>query len=334
MTQSNTGDLLRWVLGAALVGGAARGTYNLYRQLAPKRTLRKDDELYNPEIELPVHMTPAQYKRFQELRSEKLGSAWNPTLYTLGAIGGGMAGWRGVSALIHRARKRRLNQQLDEARKRLDQLADIERPRDDDEKTAAVWEWLDKHAEEKTALSVPAWAGALGRAVRDAARKGVARGRTASQAVAARTPEVVKDNPYLSGAVGVGGLATVGSALPGVRAIGDASSRAATGIGSAAATMVGTPLRRALVYTLGPVAAISLLVGLSQGRRQGAQVPERAELKAFRRQVRREEGSATPHFRPRPIVRGKRQDTAADQSGPRRIGITTSYDEVTDDDED
>lgn len=153
----DTHAALRWLLGSALIGGGLRAGVSLASRLgaAPSVKLRGESDLYDPEIEIPVDVTPEQMKRYEELAGPvamRKAAAWDNTTKALSAVAGGYAGWELVSALIRRRRKSELDDQLKGVQ---DQLAGLtttglpEVPSQDlkGAKLAAAWDFLDIAAE-------------------------------------------------------------------------------------------------------------------------------------------------------------------------------------------
>jgi hypothetical protein len=102
-----------------------------------------------------------------------------------------------------------------------------------------------------------------------------------------------------------GGAALAASPfVPGVRGLvsggGDAVAGAAKGIGKS----VGSPIGRAAVSVLGPVAVLSLLYGLSKGMDSTKDKSKQlAEIKALRAGIRKREIEEQPYYALQPSIK-------------------------------
>lgn len=320
-------DLLRIILGAGLVGASARGAYHLGNNLFGKKTWKEEDDLYDPEVEIPVRMSPAEYQRYQELLAARqkpaktAASAWDPTLKALAGVGGGLAGWAVASKLIHSLRQRKINKELEQARQELASMADPEEyqlpadPSQEQIKSAAAWDWLDVMAERYT-QTVPR--------LIDEAKQGLTK-EAAIGGLLRRLGKTISKHPAESAAVGIGGAAVLGPSIPilgrSIRGIGEA----AKDVAGAATSVVGKPVLNTLIATLGPVAALSMLYGLHKGySRRSKETQRYVDLAALRKKVREQEAKQTPYFRARPVVTEDEPETKPRRE-PLRLGVNQTY---------
>jgi hypothetical protein len=78
-----------------------------------------------------------------------------------------------------------------------------------------------------------------------------------------------------------------------------------------------------LAATLGPIAAMSLLLGLHKGYSEFKGTSERSmENKALRKKIREEESKKTPYFKLRPYVKG---EAPPPRRQPDEAGLLTTY---------
>lgn len=317
-TAMDTATLLKWMLGAALVGGGARAAFGVGRNLMPSAHANDVDELVDESVTVPVDVTPEQYEEYRRRQSQmgldKQGSdkeaAWyDNIIYTLGAAGGLGLGWMGVSQVMKKLRNARLNAELKRVRQELSSLTDTpsqlpEDPQEEDLQKAAAYDWLEDMAEkvvggsQKTAKFGLGRLGALGKKLRRPAAWGLAAA------------------PAASLAAGGGYAAYKGLTEPG----------AGKGVVSGAAGIFGEPFLQILGATLGPVAALvgihSLVKGYNASRSSSEQ---QAKLKQFRRQIYGRESRKTPHVRLVPRVKAKKEEEEEQQQDPNRLGLNVSY---------
>jgi hypothetical protein len=388
----DTMKLLRWLLGGALIGAGTRSAFGLYNQLSGEESLSPRDDLYDPEIEIPVEMSPAQMEAYRRSKvrlpkeTGKVASAWDTTVNTLGVVGGAGLGWALASKVLESMKKRRLQKQLEDAQKELAQIVEMQPPEVVDEKTAnlrALWDLVDSMAGaggEKTAgfrrllnrlgtTSLPRQVSTrhsfnpsgtnLGASIShprqfstrigprdipeptptdlggDTAAAGSGIAEKLRQIMdrlgtgASGTGKFVVDHPVAT-ALGGGAAAAGASMIPGVSNV---INRAGTGITNAvtsAAGVAGSPVLYGLISVLGPVAALSLLMGLYKGNEaQKAMDKTRVDTGALRKQIREQEAAETPYFKLTPVQ--KKQKATTEKITDPQIQKFRGYTDVDED---
>lgn len=307
-TAADTKDILRWLLGSALIGAGARTSVSLYNNLTAPPPLKASDQLYDPEIEIPIDFTPEQMAKYKALSSpaaKKTAAAWDNTLAALTMTGGGALGWSLAHAMIRRQKEKALDARLQKLR---DELAQLSQPEiasvagPDAPKLAAAQDFFhiaaeryQKHIKEaavpRQILDLVAKAKRLG-------GQGLQKGKDTWQGM----------DPMMKVlAAGGAGLAAA-PLLPGVRHITGGVGDVATGGVLEGLKTVGRPIGYGAAATLGPVAALGALYALYKGYETAEKDdPQTKELKALREAIREREIEERPYFKLTPRV----QESAA-----------------------
>lgn len=342
-TAIETSDFLKWILGAALVGGGTRALFGLANQISPFESGVTPGDVSNEEVTVPVNLTQQQMARYRQLEkqhglkgaSEKTAGPWDNFYYTLGGMGGAGLGWWLASKIMKRMKDHRLSKELKKTRDELATLSDMPMSDEEDEfdgqevtageKTAVIRDWLHNVALnevghhddwEKTA----GIRDALGRLAQKI-RGGVGgAGDWLSQRATGRG--IHRNFPLVAGAGLTGGLGAaylapgIGSAIS---RMGDAASGIAGGVGKS----VLKPIGYTAAAVLGPIAALfgvmSFMRSLKKGR--GAS-RKRQELKELRRQFRRGEAIESPYVRLKARQAKKKKE---EEGGPVDVGLNTAY---------
>jgi len=307
-------ELLKWVLGAALVGGGARAAFGLGRRFMPSaQTFGDAEDLVDEAVTVPVDVTPEQMEEYRRRRalsgvdkeaSDKSAAWYDNMLYTLGAAGGLGLGWMTVSQIMKRIRNARLNAELRRVRQELSDLTGTppqlpEKPEEEDLEKAAAYDWLEDMAEKVVGDRVKV------------AGLGSVLGRAASSGGAA----ALRAWPLLPLAAG-GYLTYKGMTQPG----------AGKGVVSGVGGFFGEPIVKILGAVLGPVAALVGLHSLMKGYRAArSSSTEQAKLKQFRRQIYGREARRTPHVRLVPRTVAKKEEEEEEVRSPERLGLNTTY---------
>lgn len=303
-------ELLRWLLGSAAVGATARlGLATANQEFGKRDPLKPESDLYDPSIDIPIKMSPAQHKKYLELKARAGGpdklASWDNSVAAATMVGGSALGWHVVNKLIERQRKRQLAKELQGVRDELTGLTLGTPP--ENKKVAAIWEMLDRASDHHLQARGVKVAGKVDYGVRLAklfARRG-AKSKTGQQIEASlkKMRKLIEANPARALAVG-GTAGLVGlSALPGTRELVNKAGEGVAGGAGTAAKGVLSPLGHGAAAVLGPIATLGLLYGLSKGYTQlSSQNPRKLELAAMRRRIREEESHATPYFELRPEV--------------------------------
>ena len=334
-TALETSELLKWLLGSALIGGGARMAFGLGKDITGQPSVEvSDSNMANTSVDVPVNMTPNQFKRYQASRkqfgldkisTEKTAGPWDNALYTLGGIGGGATGWWLMSKVLRKMRNSSLDSELNRVRGELKRLtgtdhkvpdleneeaADMESPiKTSSIKTAAVAEWLDYTADQYISLACPSE-------------------KRAGLADILANPGVSRKLPLLAGGAGLAALG-VGSMVPGVRKIPNAIGGATFGTASNAASSALKPLGYGMASVLGPIAAIFLVSNLMKGygaSRDSSE--ERAKLKQLQKSLRRSESRQQPLINLVPRVTdgpSKADKQESESTSPNRLGLNTTY---------
>jgi hypothetical protein len=295
---------LRWLLGAALVGGGLRTAVSVAHGLnaAPTVPVRAHTDLYDPEIDIPVDMTPEQMKRYKDLQANPgKTAAWDTTINTLAGVGGGLAGWNLVDSFVKTRRRKALDAKILALKKQLSDLGATDAPDvipgdDDSAKMAAAWDVLEIMASRYEAyVAGNPEAQTFLRAEKNAVVNEILEGAVnAGKALHGLDPMT----KVLAG----GGTAIAGVPfIPGVRSAMDtAGSRftsALSGVGKAALK----PALYGAIAALGPIAMLSALYGLNRGFSTAKERdPKLNDLKAIRAQIREREIAETPYFKLEP----------------------------------
>lgn len=307
----DSGAALRWLLGGLLVGGSTRAGVSLAHTLgtAPSVKLRKNTDLYDPAVDIPVDMTPEQLARYEELQAPQAqakAAAWNSTVNTVAGVAGGMAGWNLVDTMVKRRRRAKLDAELEGLHAELAAMstqipAELDPSLAGTAKAAAAWDFLEIAAQRyvdhhkdpeiavlrKTAAGVLDRLGALGTQAVDKA-KGLG---TAAMGVDPLTQLLI------------GGGAAIGAApfVPGIRNTLESAGEGITGAVQGLGKAVAKPVGHGIAQILGPIAALSLGYGATRGFSATAERDKRIQdLKAMREQIRKQEIAEQPYFRLKP----------------------------------
>lgn len=296
-TSAEAKDILKWLLGSALIGAGARTSVSLYHNIAGRDPLSPGEHLYDPEIEIPVDVTPEQMAKYKALRSpkaKKVAAAWDNTLAALTMTGGGALGWSLAHAVIRRAKERALDNRLKKLRGELARLSQpeirAEGLTDDAIKQAAAEDFFHIAAERyqrhvKEAGPAQKVLDLLAKA------KGSAVGTWQGM------------DPMTKVLAGGGAGLAAAPLIPGVRHIAKGVGDTATGGALAGLKTVGRPIGYGAAATLGPVAALAALYALYKGYESAEKDdPQAAELKALREAVREREIEERPYFKLTPRV--------------------------------
>lgn len=296
-TSAEARDILKWLLGSALIGAGARSSVSLYHNIAGKDPLSPGEHLYDPEIEIPVDVTPEQMAKYKALRSpkaKKIAAAWDNTLAALTMTGGGALGWSLAHAMIRRQKEQALDTRLKKLRGELARLSQpeihAEGLGDEAIKQAAAEDFFHIAAERyqlhiKEAGASQKILELLGKAGTSA--KGTWQGMDPMMKVLA---------------AGGTGLAAA-PLVPGVRHVAKGVGDTATGGALAGLKTIGHPIGYGAAATLGPVAALGALYALYKGYESAEKDdPQAAELKALREAVRQREIEERPYFKLTPRV--------------------------------
>ena len=308
----DTQTALQWLLGAAMVGGGLRAGVSLAHSLgqAPAVKLRDSSDLYDPEIEMPVDMTPAQFQKFKELTAQGTkgsvkAAAWDSTFNVVAGVGGGLAGWYVLNAMIKRRREKKVNQELDDLRTQLTALTgkvpDLADPLDPrGMKAAAAWDFLEIAAQryvthvkgspenQVVIQGLRKTAGILDKILAGAKNVGA---------------RVSALDPLTKALLGGGAAVAAAPLVPGVSDTIDAVGQGVTNAAGGTAKAIMRPVGYGLASTLGPVAAVSLLYGLHKGFQSSKDRNKRiADLKAIRDAIRDQEIKEQPYFKLTPRV--------------------------------
>lgn len=296
-TAAEARDILKWLLGSALIGAGARSSVSLYHNIAGRDPLSPGEHLYDPEIEIPVDVTPEQMAKYKALRSpkaKKVAAAWDNTLAALTMTGGGALGWSLAHAVIRRAKERALDNRLKKLRGELARLSQpeihAEGLTDDAIKQAAAEDFFHIAAERYQ------------RHVKEAgpAQKVLELLAKAKGSAVGTWQGLDPMTKVL--AAGGAGLAAA-PLIPGVRHVAKGVGDTATGGALAGLKTVGRPIGYGAAATLGPVAALGALYALYKGYESAEKDdPQAAELKALREAVREREIEERPYFKLTPRV--------------------------------
>lgn len=312
-------DLLKWLLGAALVGGGLRAGVGLTRQLGGSQTvLKPKSDVSSNVVDVPIDVSPEQMDRYQQSRKryglDKEAGAWDNTLYTLAALGGGAGGWALASGILEKIRKQRLDSQLSNLRGELSGLVGRRPTEDEEDAKVAAWDFLELAAKEYAEGSEKnaGFGSTIMGKLRDAAEglKGFAKSNPATAAL--------------------GGGAIAATAVPGTSHIISRAGDVVSGAGKGVSNLVTGPVSNAMIYGLGPIAALSLLYGLRRGyKADSAGSTERAKLKALREKIRKDESKEKPTFRLVPRVRrGEVSSRSPQRTGTEEtMDLNSSYSE-------
>jgi hypothetical protein len=307
----DTRAALRWLLGAAMIGGGLRAGVSLAHNIGsvPDVKLRDSHDLYDPEIEMPVDMTPEQLKRYQELSApaQKVAEgAWDNTFNMISGVAGGVAGWHLMHALIKRRKKQQLDQQLDDVRTELAQLTGnaptLVDPLDPKAaKTAAAWDFLDIAAQRY----VRHYKNSRENRVYVAGLRKTAGILDILKSVGAKANNL---DPLTKLLIGGGAAAAATPLIPGVSRAIEGAGKGVTGTITGAGKAVLRPVGYGLAAALGPVAALSLLYGVNRGFQTARDRDKRiADLKALREAIREQEIKEQPYFKLTPRLNREAQ---------------------------
>jgi len=310
----DTRAALRWLLGAAMIGGGLRAGVSLAHSIGstPNVKLRDSHDLYDPEIEMPIDMTPEQFKRFQELSAPKqklAEGAWDNTFNVMAGVGGGMAGWHLVHALIKRRKKQKLDQQLDDLRTEIAQVTGnaptLVDPLDAKaSKHAAAWDFLEIAAQRY----VQHYKSSAENQIYVKGLRKTAGILDILKSVGSRAKSL---DPLTKLLIGGGAAAAATPLIPGVSNAVEGAGKGLVNTVTGAGKAVMRPVGYGLAAALGPVAALSLLYGVNRGFQTSKERDKRiSDLKALRDAIREQEIKEQPYFRLTPRIR---QETKSEE---------------------
>jgi len=300
-TAADAKDIMRWLLGSALIGAGARTSVSLYNRLTEKDPLSPSDQLYDPEIEIPVDMTPeqmAKYKALSAPAAKKTAAAWDNTLAALTMTGGGALGWSLAHAMIRRQKERKLDERLKKLREELTMLSQPEiRAEGLDAaalKQAAAVDFFHIAAERyqkhiKEAAGIP-------KVLLDLVAK--------AKMLPGKAKATWQGMDPMAKVLTAGGAGLAAAPLiPGVRHVTGGIGDVATGGALAGLKTLGQPIGYGAAATLGPVAALGALYALYKGYETAEKDdPQSRELKALREAIREREIEERPYFKLTPRV--------------------------------
>lgn len=340
-TAIDTRAALRWLLGAALIGGGLRAGVSLAHRLgtAPSVKLRDSHDLYDPEIEMPVDMTPEQYQKYQSLaapQTAKAAGAWDTTFNVLSGAGGGILGWKLMSAILKRRKQKQLDQQLDDLRTELAHVSGRKPPTEAVLARPLLKAHLDGSdpkvhalpAEELEAKIGAAWDFleiAAQRYVRHYKQDPVGKIAVDQLTKTAGVLDVLKASgktiselsPMTKLLIGGGALTAASPLIPGVRDAVEGAGKAVTNTVTGAGQAMMRPVGYGVAAFLGPIAALSLLYGLNRGYGTAKDRDKRiADLKALREAIREQEIKEQPYFKLVPRLKQQAQVHEQEHAAP------------------
>lgn len=300
MSGLSRGDFVKLLLGTALVGGSARAGLSAYRNLSKEPDEDLDEDRDLYEQAIPIPVAMSPAE-YARLRSlrSKQASAWDNTLALLIGLGGAYGGWSGVDAFIKRRKSNQLKERLEGLKR---EMRAISAPQG----MVAV-----EDEEEAPKLAyVSSWLEEVASVY--AGEQPIT--KLAAQAEKSQGFLASNFNPYN---------------WPGAFA-------RALGSGAAAA---GSKAKDTAIEYLGPIAALSLLLGIggAYSRASSSDSAESAKRKAVRRSIRQLETQQQPFYVPVPYVKADKAAPSKPRldapASPLMLGLGPSYTEADTDEE-